>query len=337
MAGPTAPRYGRVGIVGAGAWGTALAMVAAKNGCQVTLWGRDPALAAAINQQRRNPRYLSDARLPTTIDAVSDLAAVGACDALLLVVPAQAVRATCQTLRPAVTNGVSITVCAKGIERGSGALINEVVADVAPNHPIAVLSGPTFATEVARGLPTAVTLACADPDIGARWVATLGLPTFRPYYTADVVGTALAGAVKNVLAIACGIAIGRALGDNARAALITRGLAEMARLNEALGGDRETMMGLAGLGDLVLTSSSRQSRNFAYGLAVGERGKADDPAGGPLVEGRATAVSVNERARQARVDMPICSAVKAIVHDGAPVDDTIAALLARPFRAEAAD
>jgi glycerol-3-phosphate dehydrogenase (NAD(P)+) len=326
----------KLGVIGAGSWGTALAAVAARNGHAVTLWAREAAVAEAIDASHRNPRYLGDVALPETIHATTRRDALSDCDAALLVVPAQALRAVCAGFSDTLGASTPVVICAKGIERDSGALMSEVVAGALPGRPIAVLSGPTFAGEVARGLPTAVTLACADPAIAARLVEALGSRAFRPYASDDVIGAEVAGAVKNVLAIACGITVGRGLGDNARAALITRGVAEIGRLSAALGGRAESLMGLAGIGDIFLTCSSTQSRNYAFGLALGRDGDlaAALAAAPKVVEGVATAASVTARAARHGADMPIARAVDAVLHRGADLDDEITGLLARPFRAE---
>ncbi|MBX6322643.1 MAG: NAD(P)-dependent glycerol-3-phosphate dehydrogenase, partial [Rhodospirillaceae bacterium] len=300
------------------------------------LWARDPAAAAAIRATGGSPRLPGIAIAPP-VEATDDLAAaLAGVDLILLAVPAQAVRALCERLRPLLARPVPAVICAKGIEAGSGLLMSEVLAEALPGLPTAVLSGPTFAAEVAAGKPTAVTLACADPRLGAALVARLGRPHFRPYLSSDPVGAQLGGAVKNVLAIACGIVEGRGLGDNARAALVTRGLAEMLRLGRAKGARPETLMGLCGLGDLVLTCTSRQSRNLSLGTALGEGRTLTEAlaAGRGTVEGVATAPALVRLARGLGVEMPIAEAVAAILHGGASIDATIAALLARPYKAE---
>lgn len=330
---------GSVGVIGAGAWGSALAMKAAAAGRPVVLWARQAAIAAVIEETRFNPLYLPDVVFDPLIRATTDLALVAAADVVLLVVPAQHLRALCRALAPLLAPGRPLVLCAKGIELATGSLMSEVAAAELPRTPLAILSGPTFAAEVARGLPTAVTLACRDATLGERLIQMLGRPSFRPYLSPDLVGTEIGGAVKNVLAIACGIVVGRRLGDNARAALITRGLAEMIRLGQAKGAARETLMGLSGLGDLVLTCTGTQSRNLSLGMALG-RG---EPQAGPLsarravVEGVPTAAAVVALARRLAVEMPICAAIDAILNRGADIQSCIAALLARPFTTEAAD
>ncbi len=327
----------RIGIIGGGAWGSALALTARRAGRDVVLWAREPEVAAAINRDHANPLFLPGVALDPAIGATTELGqAVRGADALLLVAPAQHLRALATALAPLLPAGMPVVICAKGIEEGSGALMSEVVAATLPLAPLALLSGPTFASEVAGGLPTAVTLACADAALGRRVIAALGTRSFRPYLAADVVGAEIGGAVKNVLAIACGIVMGRKLGDNARAALITRGLAEMVRLALAKGGKPETLMGLSGLGDLVLTCTSLTSRNHSLGVALGE-GKAlvDILAGRRSVaEGVSSAAAAAALARRLGVDMPITAAVDAILHHGAAIDAAVESLLARPFRSE---
>ncbi len=328
----------RIGIIGGGAWGSALALTARRAGREVVLWAREEEVVAVINRDHANPLFLPGVALDPAIVATRELgeAARGA-EALLLVAPAQHLRALAQALSPHLPPRLPLVICVKGIEEGSGALMTEVVADALPEAPLAVLSGPTFAGEVARGLPTAVTLASADRALGERLIAALGTRSFRPYLADDLVGAQIGGAVKNVLAIACGIVMGRGLGDNARAALITRGLAEMVRLARVKGGRSETLMGLSGLGDLVLTCTGPQSRNQSLGVALGEgRGLAEILAGRHSVaEGVTSAAAAAALASRLGVDMPITAAVDAILHRGAAIDVAIAGLLARPFKSEA--
>jgi glycerol-3-phosphate dehydrogenase (NAD(P)+) len=324
----------RVAVIGGGAWGTALAQTARRAGRQVTLWAREAEVVAAINHDHANPLFLPGVALEPEIRAVGELAAaVRDAEAVLLAVPAQHLRAMTAALAPLP---MPVVICAKGIEETTGALLTEIVAATLPGVPLAVLSGPTFAAEVARGLPTAVTLATANAALGTRLAAALGTRSFRPYLSDDLIGVEIGGAVKNVLAIACGIVDGRKLGDNARAALITRGLAEMVRLALAKGGRAETLMGLSGLGDLVLTCTGAQSRNYSLGLALGEgRALAAILAERHSVaEGVTSAAATMALAQRLRVDMPISGAVDAILHRGAAIDEAIAALLARPFKSE---
>jgi glycerol-3-phosphate dehydrogenase (NAD(P)+) len=324
-----------IGIVGAGAWGTALAAILRREGRQVVLWAHEPEVAQAIARDGHNPLFLTDIDL-AGVDATTDLAAAAAADAVLLVVPAQFLRGVCRRLKPLWPAATPAVICAKGIETDSCATMSEVVAAELPSTPLAVLSGPTFASEVARGLPTAITLACDDLDLGQQLVEAIGTISFRPYLTDDVAGTQLGGAVKNVLAIACGIVEGRRLGDNARAALITRGLAELMRLAMAKGGRRETCMGLSGLGDLLLTASSSQSRNYSLGVALGRGQALADILGArrSVTEGVASAAAVIGLAHRLSVDMPICTAVDGMLHHGLGIDQAIQDLLARPFTNE---
>jgi glycerol-3-phosphate dehydrogenase (NAD(P)+) len=325
----------KIGIVGAGAWGTALAMTAVRAGREAILWAHEPEVAATIRSTQTNPVYLPGVTLePCAV--TSDLADLAGCDALLLVVPSQFLRPICRQLKPLIGPGVPVVVCAKGIEAGSLAVMSELVAEELPGVPLAVLSGPTFAIEVARGLPTAITMACADAYMGERLVKALGTPSFRPYLTDDVIGAEMGGAVKNVLAIACGVVEGRGLGDNARAALITRGMVELMRLAVAKGARPETCMGLSGLGDLMLTASSSQSRNYSLGYALGQGQTLEAilAARRSVTEGVATAATVVGLAAKLGIDMPICSAVEGLLHRGRGVSETIQGLMARPFKAE---
>ena len=324
-----------IGVVGAGAWGTALAATARRAGRDVTLWAREPEVVASIQSGGRNVLFLPDIELET-VHATGDLADMAGKDALLLVVPSQFLARVCRELKPHIGAGVPVVLCAKGVELTTGRLMSELVADELPGAPLAVLSGPTFAAEVGRGLPTAITLAAADPALAGALAAALGGPMFRPYITDDVIGAEMGGAVKNVLAIACGVVEGRGLGQNARAALITRGLAEMVRLAVAKGARSATCMGLSGLGDLMLTASSVQSRNYSLGVALGQgRQLADILAERRSVaEGVDSATSVTALAGRLGIDMPICAAVAGLVEGRVSIDDTIAGLLSRPFASE---
>jgi len=326
----------RVGVIGAGAWGTALAVTARRAGRTVTLWAREPDVVASVNGAHCNDLFLPGIPLDPAIQATGDQAALAESDLLLLVTPAQHLRAGCRALAPYCRPGTPVVICSKGIEIASCALMHEVVAAELPQAVIAVLSGPTFAAEVARGLPTAITLACADPILGAALVEALGTPSFRPYLSDDLAGAEIGGAVKNVLAIACGIVEGRGFGDNARAALITRGLAEMTRLALGCGGRIETLMGLSGLGDLMLTASSSQSRNYSLGFALGEGCTLDEILKGrhSVTEGVHSATAVVGMAEKHGIEMPICAAIDAVLNRGAALDAEIDNLLARPFRSE---
>jgi glycerol-3-phosphate dehydrogenase (NAD(P)+) len=323
----------RIGIVGAGAWGTALAQVAATGDEPVTIWAREPEVVEAINRDHENSLFLTGIALAPNIRATGDLTDLAECDAFLVVTPAQHLRAVASEL-PA--EGRPLVLCAKGIEEGSGLLMHEVAKAVQPSSPLAVLSGPTFAHEVAARLPTAVTLAADDSSLGERLAARLARPFFRPYLSDDIAGAEVGGAVKNVLAIACGVVEGRRLGLNARAALISRGFAEMTRFGLAKGARAETLAGLAGLGDLVLTCSSMSSRNFSLGKGIGEGGRAADLLADrrTVAEGAFTAPVLKRAADALGVDMPIVGAVCALLTGEAAVDEVVGRLLARPLRPE---
>ncbi|MEO6153056.1 MAG: NAD(P)H-dependent glycerol-3-phosphate dehydrogenase [Croceibacterium sp.] len=324
-----------IGVLGAGAWGTALAQMLASDGRAVTLWVIEPHLVEEINRERRNSLYLPSAELAPTIRATNDLAAVSDCEIVLAVTPAQYLGGVLSSLPSAPRD---LVLCAKGIEAGSGRLMHEVAAAACPASAIAVLSGPTFAFEVAAGLPTAVTLACgAGEGQWQRLSGAIARPHFRPYYSDDLTGAEVGGSVKNVLAIACGVVDGLGLGQNARAALIARGYAEMLRFGEALGARAETLSGLCGLGDLVLTCSSDSSRNFSLGWALGQgedsRGLLNDRR--TVAEGAFTAPVLREAAARHGVSMPIVDAVCHLL-EGAPAREVALALLARPLTAESA-
>ena len=311
-------------------------MVARRAGSLPVLWARDPEVVAAINRDHRNPLYLPGVTLDPAITATDDMAsAVERAEAALLVVPAQFLRGVINALAPYVAGGTALLLCAKGIEIASLKTMSEIIAEIVGASPSAVLSGPTFAAEVARDLPTAVTVASHDALLGRAFIEALGSSRFRPYLSQDPMGAEIGGAVKNVLAIACGIIVGRGLGDNARASLITRGLAEMIRLGVAKGGRAETFGGLSGLGDLVLTCSSAQSRNFRFGLDVG-RGVAQDTQirSHSVVEGIATAAAVAQLSERLGVEMPVAAGVDALLHRQESIEIVIDAILRRPYRAE---
>jgi glycerol-3-phosphate dehydrogenase (NAD(P)+) len=323
----------RIAVIGAGAWGTALAQMLASDGREVLLWAREAELVEEINAGHRNSLFLPSATLAPTIRATNALADVAGSEVLLLVTPAQHLAATMAQLPSASRD---LVLCNKGIEAASGRTMYEVAHEAAPDSEIAILSGPTFAHEVAAGLPTAVTLACGGGQ--AQWqrlASAIARPAFRPYYSDDVVGAEVGGAVKNVLAIACGVVDGLGLGQNARAALIARGYAEMQRFGEALGAQRETLAGLCGLGDLVLTCSSTSSRNFSLGKALGE---GQDPQAlmsdrRTVAEGAHTAPVLAALARRHGIEMPIVAAVERLLA-GAPAKAVAAELLTRPLTAE---
>jgi glycerol-3-phosphate dehydrogenase (NAD(P)+) len=327
----------RVAVIGGGAWGTALAATLRRAGAEVVIWAREPDVVAAINDGHVNTPFLPGVTLDAGIRATGALdAAAAAAETVMLVVPAQYLRGVAAALAPHLSAAAPVVIATKGIECGTGATMGEIVAAELPGRSWAVLSGPTFAIEVARGLPTAVTLAASDPDLGSDLVRLIGTASFRPYLGDDPIGCEIGGAIKNVLAIACGIVVGRGLGDNARAALITRGLAEMVRLTVAKGGRAETLMGLSGLGDLVLTCTAMQSRNCSLGAALGQGQTLEAVLAGrsTVAEGVATAAAVAGLAQRLGIEMPIVAAVDAILHRGAAIDAAIRSLLARPFKGE---
>jgi glycerol-3-phosphate dehydrogenase (NAD(P)+) len=324
--------FGRIAVLGAGAWGSALANAIARAGREVTLWARARATIEALNASRECPR-LPGIEVDRRIEVTSTIAEVAAADAVLIAVPAQSVRAVALELAAVLRTGTPVIACAKGIERGTHKFMTEVIADCAPDATPAILSGPSFASDVARGMPTAVTLAAANENIAAALAAALGSATFRPYHSSDVRGVEIGGAAKNVLAIAAGIVHGRGLGASAAAALTTRGFAELFRLGREFGARQETLVGLSGLGDLILTCSSPQSRNFSLGIALGQ-GRGLSNGGEKLVEGRFTAPVLVELARSKGVEMPIAEAVTSVLDGSVPVEAAIEGLLTRPFRAE---
>lgn len=327
-----------VAVLGAGAWGTALAQVAAAAGRRVLIWAREPEVVEAINGANENALFLSGIKLNAAVHATGALEAAIRAQLILAVPPAQHMRAVLRSISKSVPAGAPIVLCAKGVERGSLALMTDVLAEEIPHAKAAVLSGPGFAKDVARGLPTATTIASPDQELAQRIVTTIGLPTFRPYVADDLVGAEIGGAVKNVIAIACGVAQGRQLGDGARAALITRGFAELTRLGLAMGAKAETLSGLCGLGDLVLTCASLSSRNTSLGAALGEGRALRDILAErrSVAEGAESAPAVVALAAKYGVEMPICAAVDAIVAGRMSIDEAITALLSRPFRAEGA-
>lgn len=324
------------GIIGGGAWGTALAQVCARAGLAVTLQARETEVVEAINTSRENPLFLPDVTLDDAIKATTELPELGACDLVLAVAPAQHLRSALTALSPHAPRGLPVLLCSKGIEQGSLKLMTQVLEETIPQACPAVLSGPSFAGEVARGLPTAVTLACPDEPFAKRLAEAIATPAFRPYVVDDMVGAEAGGAIKNVLAIATGIVEGKGLGRSAHAALITRGFAEMTRMAVALGARPETLAGLCGLGDLVLTCSSSQSRNMSLGLALGQGKTVAEALAGKLsvAEGAASAPAVRDLANKLGVDMPICQAVAGVLADEHTVDAAIMGLLSRPLKSE---
>ena len=321
--------FERLGVLGGGAWGTALAQVASAGGRETLLWAFEEQVVEAINDKHVNPQFLPDIPLNEAIRATSDLAELDSSDAWIVVTPAQHMRSV---LERAPAGDRPLVLCSKGIEECSAKLLHEVAHEVCQESPIAVLSGPTFAHEVAAGLPTAVTLACQDRALGEELRARINLVNFRTYCTDDVVGAEAGGAVKNVLAIACGIVEGKRFGQNARAALIARGFAEMTRFGVAMGGRRETLAGLSGLGDLVLTCSSTSSRNFSLGKAIGEGRKVHDlmKDRSTVAEGAHTAPVLNRIAVERNIDMPIVGAVAELLESQVDIDELLQTMLSRP-------
>ncbi|MCG7393780.1 NAD(P)-dependent glycerol-3-phosphate dehydrogenase [Microvirga sp. ACRRW] len=323
-----------IGIAGAGAWGTALANAAAIAGNDVILWMRSAEQAKELADTRTNERFLPGARLLDRIVPTADLTQLAACSAVLLVTPAQTTREMTAALSAVLPQETPLVLCAKGIERGSGAFLCDVVEEVRPGSPVAVLSGPSFAHDVVRGLPTAVTLACRDSALAEDLATALSGPTLRVYHRTDMRGVEIGGAAKNVLAIACGAVVGRGLGESAKAALIARGFAELLRFARAYGGEAETLMGLSGLGDLVLTCSSAQSRNFSFGQRLGLGMSVEAASGGKLVEGATTASALVALAKAKNIDMPIAEAVEQILSGAWSVDQAVDALMNRPIKSE---
>ena len=324
--------FNHIAVIGAGAWGSALALTCARAGRQVTLWEHDAANAAQLAKNRES-LFLPGVRIDDSIVIAGDLAEAVRAQAILLVVPAQAVRAVATALTPLLAARTPVIVCAKGIERGTKKFMTEVIAECAPNAVPAILSGPSFAADVARGMPTAVTLAASDDKLAGELARAIGSASFRPYHSTDVRGVEIGGAAKNVLAIAAGIVNGRGLGASAAAALTTRGFAELVRFGRAYGAKAETMMGLSGLGDLLLTCSSPQSRNFTFGVNLG-RGQKPEAIHAGLAEGVFTASVLVDMARERNVDMPIAIAVAALLNGTMTVDEAINSLLTRPLKAE---
>ncbi len=326
----------RVGIVGGGAWGTALGVVAVEAGRQVVLWAREAEAVDSINMAHENKPFLPGISLPEGLAATTNLGDLAACDMLLMVVPAQFMAASVKQLGPLLPNGLPVVLCSKGIEQETLRLTTEILDAEAPHLVPAVLSGPSFAADVAHGLPTAVTLATEEAELGDRLVHAIGQPFFRPYRSDDLIGAQIGGAVKNVLAIACGIVEGKRFGESARAALTARGFAEMTRLGLALGARADTIAGLSGLGDLILTCGSTQSRNMSLGKALGEGQPMADILAKrkSIAEGYYTATAVQALAAKHSIDMPICQAIADIVAHTKSVDQAITDLLNRPFRQE---
>lgn len=330
--------FDKIGILGAGAWGTALAQSCGQAGREVIIWCHEAETAQAINETHENSAFLPTVSLAPELKATTQLEALGACDAVLCVAPTQFLRPIIRNLAPLLKADCPLVICAKGIELKTNKLLSTVIEEERPGGPIAVLSGPSFASEVARNLPAAVTLAANDEALGQRLALSLGHTTFRPYWSDDVIGAQIGGAIKNVLAIGAGIVAGRAFGASAHAAFVARGFLEMTRFGEALGAKAETLSGLSGLGDLVLTCSSPQSRNMSLGHALGEGQSLEQilEARKAVTEGIYTAKAVAEIAHDTQLDLPLCLAVEKIVSQSCTVDEAIEDLLARPLRAERA-
>ena len=325
--------FQRIAVLGGGAWGTALALTCARAGRDVTLWEFDAKNAERLSANRES-QFLPGVRLDERIKVTRDLGEAARGEAILLVVPAQAMRSVVSALAKSLSGAIPLVACAKGIEHGTNKFMTEVIAECAPKAVPGILSGPSFAADVARGLPTAVTIAAADPAVAVALAHAINAGAFRPYHSTDVRGVELGGATKNVLAIAAGIVTGRGLGASASAALTTRGFAELVRFGKAHGAKTETMMGLSGLGDLILTCSTPQSRNFSCGVALGKGEKADTAAHGRLAEGVFTAPVLTDMARAKNVDMPISGAVAAVLAGKMSVDEAIESLLTRPLKSE---
>ncbi len=321
--------FEKLAVIGGGAWGTALAQVASAGGGDTLLWAFEEEVVAAVNRIHENPLYLKGQKLNDNIRATSNFSDLAGCDAWLVVTPAQHMRAV---LSRSPCPNMPLVLCSKGIEESSSKLLHDVAGEVCPTSPVAVLSGPTFAHEVAAGLPTAVTLACEDKKLGEALRGRINLPAFRTYLTDDVCGAEVGGAVKNVLAIACGVAEGRGLGQNARASLIARGFAEMTRFGIAMGGRRETLAGLSGLGDLVLTCSSISSRNFSLGKAIGEGRSARELMADrrTVAEGAHTAPVLHRIAVERDIDMPLVAAVVELLEGRIGIDELLETMLSRP-------
>ncbi len=326
-----------IGIIGTGIFGTALALTAARAGNNVLCQARDKNVAASINLQHRNAKYLPDTPLPPTIRATQEISeAMDFAEVILLTVSAQATRSVLQQMRPFVKKDTIIVLCAKGIELSSGKMLSEVAQEEVPEATTAILSGPGFATDIAQNKLISVTIACKKEGIAARLAQMLGTPSFRPYLTTDIISPQIGGSVKNVIAIASGVVEGAQFGDSARAALITRGFNEMARLSKALGGNFQTMMGMCGLGDLVMTASCSQSRNFSFGYEIGICGNAQKPMeeNTKTVEGIYTAQAVMNRAKELGIEMPICETVNHVLFDGLELKPAMEKLMSRPYKEE---
>lgn len=322
----------KVAVLGGGAWGTALAMQMVRAGHDVRLWARDANMVEALGRGE-NPRYLPGVSIAEDLGATTDsAAALAGAQYVLAVIPAQSLRSALSSLAKDIPSGAPLVLCAKGIEHETGLLVSQIAAEFLPENPIAALSGPSFAADLARGLPTAVVIAARDEALAARLAQDFSTERFRCYSTGDLVGVEIGGALKNVFAIAAGAVTGAGLGASAQAAMVTRGFVELRRIAQSFGAEAETVMGLSGLGDLLLTCSSAQSRNFAYGLALG---RSENLEGLPLAEGVATAGIAARIAKERGIDAPIISAVAAILGGKITVAEAVSALMTRPLRHEA--
>lgn len=325
-----------IGVIGGGAWGTALALTAARAGTTVRLWARDPATVSEVRSKKQNTKYLPGITFDEDLNATSSLKEAADADAILLVTPAQSTRAILSALKETGTVRGPVVLCAKGIEQTTGKLLSQVMKEELPGIEPGVLSGPSFADDVAKGLPTAVTVAAHTAKTALSLCEALQSPCFRPYASIDVLGTQIGGALKNVLAIACGAVAGRKLGASAQAALTARGFAELNRLGSAMGAQGETLTGLSGLGDLVLTCSSTQSRNFSFGMRLGEGFMASEliAAGGKLAEGAYSAQVAVKLAQKHEIEVPICDTVARMVSEDMTIDEALNTLMARPLKSE---
>jgi glycerol-3-phosphate dehydrogenase (NAD(P)+) len=332
----------KLGVIGAGSWGTSLAIAAGRAGSDIVLWSRSSDVTNDINNNQLNSKYLGNISIHQNVKATCDIKDIAGCDAILLVIPAQGLRVFLSLLLESksgaiINSAIPLVICAKGVEQDSLSLMSDVVSKYFPENPIAILSGPNFADEIAKGLPACATIACADASAADKIIQMMGSKFFRLYYSDDVIGAQIGGSVKNILAIACGIAIGKGLGENARAALVTRGIAEIGRLCVKMGGKQETLLGLSGIGDIMLTCGSEKSRNMSLGIAIGKGVSLSEILeNGKTVEGVKTSQSVAMLAHKLGVDMPITCAVKSILHDNADIDKAVHMLLERPFSAEGA-
>ena len=327
----------KIGLIGTGIWGTGLALTAARANCEVLAWARENEVVSAINNQHTNTMYLPDIPLPDSIKATNNIEEVlNYADNVLMVVSAQHTRSVLEQIKNFIRPENRIILCAKGIELDTGCLLSEVVEQVIPSAKIAILSGPGFAHEVALMKPTATTIACAEENCAMALAEMIGTKFFRPYTTTDIISPQIGGSVKNVIALASGTVEGARLGDNARAALICRGLNEMTKLAKAMGGHIRTMMGMSGLGDLILTANCTQSRNFSFGYELGRLGSAKAllESNTKTVEGILTAPAVIKRAKQLGIEMPICETVNDVLFNGVPLKDAMDDLLSRPFKEE---